>query len=130
MPEKITLTIKKEIELPDIVINNFSDLSNKTLNTILFQIQSQIQPYFNQKIRVRRRKTGEPQQCIYCKRKFKNRTALNMHKARAHNIKKEKSNLFLSAHKVTSSKKRFLYFILENKADNTHQSVLKLAFKK
>ncbi|MFO8019266.1 MAG: hypothetical protein R6U96_11565 [Promethearchaeia archaeon] len=130
MPKKITLTIKKEIELPDIVINNFSDLTNKTLNTILFQIQKQIQPYFTQKIRVRRRKTGEPQECIYCKRKFKNRTSLNTHKARAHDIRKEETNLYLSAHKVNSSKKRFLYFILENKADNTHQSVLKLGFKK
>jgi hypothetical protein len=54
-----------------------------------------------------------------------------MHKAKKHKTLKKKSNLYLSAHRVSSSKNGFIYIILENKGSekDSYQSIVKLKIK-
>jgi len=128
---KIKITIKKEIDLPEIIITNLDDLSDETLNQILIEIKEQIKHYFTQPILIRERYGLEGRQdCPFCKGIFKNVRALKTHISRSHKLQKEKGNLFLSAHKVSTKINNFIYFILENNADDSHQTIFKLQFKK
>lgn len=129
---KIEVKIVKQIEIPDnIVINNIEDLSDDTLNRLLMEIKTQIQPYFTQDIYVRRRYgTSGVQECRYCNREFDNVRGLKMHITQSHRLQKKGGTLFLSAHRVESALYKFIYFMLENKADDSSQTIFKLKFPK
>lgn len=88
--------------------------NNQEINRLLREVKAQIQPEFDREINLRLKDTEDQYHCSLCSRTFSTRTGLNLHLRKSH-PQKCNSNLYLSAHKISTTRYRYLYFILEEK---------------
>ncbi|MGV9141373.1 MAG: hypothetical protein ACOC1X_00380, partial [Promethearchaeota archaeon] len=110
---KVKIKIEKEIELPDdLVISNLDRIDKESLYKLLREVKEQVKQYFSQEIKIRRPYLRKECECPYCRRTFDNTRALTTHKSQKHKLQTKDTNLFLSAHRVESSKNNFIYIIL------------------
>lgn len=82
---------------------------------------------------IRKRYTEGSEDCPYCGRILDNCRALTTHISKAHKNMREKSNLYLSAHRIQNNQNKLICFILENKTEGSNyrnQTILTLKFKK
>jgi len=129
---KLKLEITKIINIRKIAFSSIEDLSNYTINKLLFELKNQIQPLIALPIKIRRRHVkNQISKCPYCKKKFKGSKGVNRHISLKHpETVSSQPVLYLSAHKVRSSKSYFLYFILYNPMDRSFQVITKFKFSK